>query len=220
MKELTELILENEKLIYKAVNRFPYYRDKEDLYQAGCKGMQDAYRTYDPNKGAKFTSHAYRYILGEMMNVVNKDRCVKVSREVTRLNNQIEKAKSMLAQKLMRQPTITELSDYLEVPEYYLIEAMNSNVTAQSIDSMVGDTNMMLHEVISSKEIDVDTLLYLKTELESLNEPERTIMIQRYYEDMTQTEVANSLGLSQVDVSRREKKVLTKIRSGLTSKTN
>lgn len=220
MKELTELILENEKLIYKAVNRFPYYRDKEDLYQAGCKGMQDAYRTYDPNKGAKFTSHAYRYILGEMMNVVNKDRCVKVSREVTRLNNQIEKAKSMLAQKLMRQPTITELSDYLEVPEYYLIEAMNSNVTIQSIDSMVGDTNMMLHEVISSKEIDVDTLLYLKTELESLNEPERTIMIQRYYEDMTQTEVANSLGLSQVDVSRREKKVLTKIRSGLTSKTN
>lgn len=216
MEELTELILENEKLIYKAVNRFPYYRDKEDLYQAGCKGMQDAYRTYDPNKGAKFTSHAYRYILGEMINVVNKDKCVKVSREVTRLNNQIEKAKSMLAQKLMREPTITELSNYLEVPEYYLIEAMNSNVTAQSIDSMVGDTNMMLHEVISSKEIDVDTLLYLKTELESLNEPERTIMIQRYYEDMTQTEVANSLGLSQVDVSRREKKVLTKIRQQLT----
>ncbi len=216
MEELTELILENEKLIYKAVNRFPYYRDKEDLYQAGCKGMQDAYRTYDPNKGAKFTSHAYRYILGEMINVVNKDKCVKVSREVTRLNNQIEKAKSMLAQKLMREPTITELSNYLEVPEYYLIEAMNSNVTAQSIDSMVGDTNMMLHEVISSKEIDVDTLLYLKTELESLNEPERTIMIQRYYEDMTQTEVANGLGLSQVDVSRREKKVLTKIRGQLT----
>lgn len=216
MKELTELILENEKLIYKAVNRFPYYRDKEDLYQAGCKGMQDAYRTYDPNKGAKFTSHAYRYILGEMINVVNKDKCVKVSREVTRLNNQIEKAKSMLAQKLMREPTITELSDYLEVPEYYLVEAMNSNVTAQSIDSTVGDTNMMLHEVISSKEIDIDTLLYLKTELESLNEPERTIMIQRYYEDMTQTEVANGLGLSQVDVSRREKKVLTKIRGQLT----
>lgn len=216
MKELTELILENEKLIYKAVNRFPYYRDKEDLYQAGCKGMQDAYRTYDPNKGAKFTSHAYRYILGEMMNVVNRDRCVKVSREVTRLNNQIEKAKSLLAQKLMREPTITELSDYLEVPEYYLAEAINSNVTSQSIDSTVGDTNMMLHEVISSKEIDIDTLLYLKTELENLNEPERTIMIQRYYEDMTQTEVANGLGLSQVDVSRREKKVLTKIRGQLT----
>ena len=216
MKELTELILENEKLIYKAVNHFPYYRDKEDLYQAGCKGMQDAYRTYDPNKGAKFTSHAYRYILGEMINVVNKDKCVKVSREVTRLNNQIEKAKSMLAQKLMREPTIQELSDYLEVPEYYLAEAINSNVTSQSIDATVGDTNMMLHEVISSKEIDIDTLLYLKTELESLNEPERTIMIQRYYEDMTQTEVANGLGLSQVDVSRREKKVLTKIRGKLT----
>lgn len=216
MKELTELILENEKLIYKAVNRFPYYRDKEDLYQAGCKGMQDAYRTYDPNKGAKFTSHAYRYILGEMLNVVNKDKCVKVSREVTRLNNQIEKARSMLAQKLMREPTMKELSDYLEVPEYYLVEAMNSNVVSQSIDSTVGDTNMMLHEVISSKQIDVDTLLYLKTELESLNEPERTIMIQRYYEDMTQTEVATNLGLSQVDVSRREKKVLTKIRQQLT----
>lgn len=118
MSELTKIIIENEKLIYKAINHFPYYRDKEDLYQAGCKGMQDAYRTYDKTKGAKFSSHAYTYILGEMMNIINKDKCVKVSREITRLHSKIEKAKSMLTQKLMREPTITELSNYLEIPEY------------------------------------------------------------------------------------------------------
>jgi len=220
MEDIASVIVENEKLIYKLTNYFSYYQDKDDLYQAGCKGMIEAYKRYDSSRDAKFTSYAYSYILGEMKKVVREDKSIKISRDINKLNSKIEKANSLLSQTLMREPTITELSNYLEIPEEYIVEALNSQISLRSIDSNVGDTNMMLHEVISSPNVNIDDLLFLKTELESLEEPERSIMINRYYEDMTQTEIANILGLSQVDVSRKEKKVLTKIRSRLTLNNN
>ena len=214
--ELTNIITENENLIYKLASYFPYYADKEDLIQAGCKGMIDAYYKFDSSKGVKFTTYAYDYILGEMREVVRKDKTLKVSKEITTLKNKIERARELLSQSLMKEPTNLELSNYLEIPLKTLEDVLNSNTQVKRIDSNVGDTNMLLHEIIASPNVDVDTLIYLKSELENLEEPERSIMIQRYYEDMTQTEVAHQLGLSQVDVSRREKKVLTKIRGKLT----
>lgn len=220
MENISQLIIENEKLIYKILSYFPYYDDKEDLYQAGCKGMIEAYKNYDSSKGVKFTSYAYTYILGEMKKVVREDKSIKVSREINSLANKIEKAKELLSQALMHEPTTKEISDYLEIPEYCVIEALNSKVIMKSIDSNVGDTNMMLHEIISRQEADINDLLFLKTELEKLQEPERTIMINRYYEDMSQSEIAGNLGLTQVDVSRREKKVLTKLRGRLTLNNN
>lgn len=219
MADITSIILENEGLIYKIASYFPY-QDKDDLYQAGCKGMLLAYQNYDPSKGAKFTSYAYSYILGEMKAVVRENKSLKVGKNINTLNNQIEKARSLLEQSLMREPSNYELSQYLEIPESLVDLALNSKVSVQSIDSAYGDTNMMLHEIISSPCVDTDTLLFLKTELDNLEEPERTIMIERYYEDMTQSEIAKGLGLSQVDVSRREKKVLTKLRSKLTFDNN
>ncbi len=216
MEDIAAVIIENENLIYKLSSYFPYYQDKDDLYQAGCKGMIEAYNRYDDSKGVKFTSYAYSYILGEMKKVVREDKSIKISRDINTLSNKIEKARALLSQKLMHEPSILELSDYLEIPEYYVVEALNSKVSLKSIDSNVGDTNMMLQEIISTPNADIDDLLFLKTELESLGEPERSIMISRYYEDMTQSEIASTLGLSQVDVSRREKKVLTKLRSELT----
>ncbi len=214
--EFTKTIYDNEKLIYKLANYFPYYSDKEDLIQAGFKGMIDAYHNFDETKGAKFTTYAYTYILGEMREVVRKSQGVKISKEITTLKNKIDKARERLMQSLMREPTNMELSQYLGVSLGELEEILNAKVTVTSIDNNVGDTNMMLEEIIGAPETDIDSLILLKTELENLEEPERTIMFARYYEDMTQTEVANNLGLSQVDVSRREKKVLTKIRGKLT----
>ncbi len=216
MEDIAAIIIENENLIYKLSSYFPYYQDKDDLYQAGCKGMIEAYNRYDESKGVKFTSYAYSYILGEMKKVVREDKSIKISRDINSLSNKIEKARALLSQKLMHEPSVLELSDYLEIPEYYVVEALNSKVSLKSIDSNVGDTNMMLHEIISRPDVDINDLIFLKTELENLGEPERSIMINRYYEDMTQSEVARTIGLSQVDVSRREKKVLTKLRSELT----
>lgn len=211
MQELSNIIIENKNLIYKMINFFPEYQDKEDLFQAGCKGMIEAYQKYNPDK-AKFTTYAYPYILGEMRKVVRESKGIKISKDIITLKNKINNLKEKLFQKMHRQPTTQELSEYLQIPEYYIIEALNSDINIKSLEENIYDSNMIFEEVISDKNTDIDTLLYLKSELEALEEPEKTIMIERYYNDLTQTQTADLLGLSQVEVSRKEKKVLTKLR--------
>ena len=77
MEDIAEVIVENEKLIYKISSYFPYYQDKDDLYQAGCKGIIEAYNRYDASRDVKFTSYAYSYILGEMKKVVREDKSTR-----------------------------------------------------------------------------------------------------------------------------------------------
>ena len=212
-KDITQIILENEGLIYKVASYFTDYANKDDLYQAGCIGIIEGLPNYDSAKGTKFSTYIYSYILGEMKKLIREDKPIKVGRDITRLRGKILEASDKLSQVLMRNPTDKELCEFLEIEEYALAEALNSNIYTESLDQNVKDTNMLIHEVISSPNINYDDLIYLKNEIESLEEPERTIMINRYYEDMTQKEIAKNIGITQVDVSRRESKVLSKIKA-------
>ncbi len=210
--DVKSLILENEKLIYKIAGYFKDYISIEDLYQAGCIGIIKASKNYQNDKNTKFTTYAYSYILGEMKELVREEKPLKISKEILSLRNKIEKAKVLLTQKLMHEPTNEELSLFLEIPISRVDEILNSNIYVSSIDDGYGDTNMLMHEIISSPNIDADALIMLKESIETLEEPERSIMIERYYKDMTQSEVAEDLGLKQTFVSRREQKVLQKLR--------
>lgn len=210
MKDVTKIILENENLVYSIANKFSKYKNKEDLFQVGCIGIIKAYKNFDPNKGTKFTSYAYRYIYGEISSYVREDHTVKLNKEMSSLKNKIEIARNYLTQNLMRYPTTKELSNYLELDEDLVNQILNYN-DCYSIDEVYKD-GLSMHELIADKQLDYNTLIMLKEEIEKLSEPERTIMLERYYEDLTQTEIANNLGLSQVDVSRRERKTLKKLR--------
>ncbi len=209
MEEITKILVENENLIYSIASKFTKYKDKEDLFQAGCIGMMEAYKNFDKTKGTKFTTYAYPYIFGEINKYVREDHTIKLSKDMQKLKSKIEKARNILSQKLMHTPSVKELSDYLEIDEHTISSLLNYN-DPYSIDKEIDETSM--HEVIPDKIVDYDTLIALKTEIEYLEEPERTIMIERYYNDITQTELSKRLGLSQVDISRREKKVLTKLK--------
>lgn len=210
MEEITKLLVENENLIYSVASKFTKYKDKEDLFQAGCVGMMEAYKNYDKTKGTKFTTYAYPYIFGEINKYVREDHTIKLSKDMQKLKSKIETAKNILTQKLMHVPNIKELSSYLEIEEEIINSVINYN-DPYSIDKEI-DEDTSMHEIIPDKIIDYDSLIDLKTEIEYLEEPERTIMIERYYNDITQTELSKRLGLSQVDISRREKKVLTKLK--------
>ncbi len=210
MEEISEIILNNESFIYSIANRFAKYKNKEDLFQAGCIGMIEAYKNYDKSRNVKFTSYAYKYIYGEMSKFVREDHTIKLSKDMSKLKNKIEIVRNHLTQNFMRFPTIKELSDYLEIEEETIEQILNHK-DPFSIDEIVKE-DLQLHELIPDKQTDYDALITLKDEIEKLNEPERTIMLERYFEDLTQTEIAKNLGLSQVDVSRKEKKVLTKLR--------
>ena len=210
MEKITEVLLENQNLIYSIASKFTKYKDKDDLFQAGCIGMIEAYKNYDKDKNTKFTTYAYPYIFGEISKYVREDHTVKLSRDMSRLKNKVEVARNYLAQNLMHTPSIKELSDYLEIEEETIKNLLEYN-DPYSMDELFKD-DLSMHELVPDKQLDINTLLALKNEIESLGEPERTIMLERYYNDLTQTEVAKNLGITQVDVSRREKKVLTKLK--------
>jgi len=213
MDEITNLILNNEKLIYSITNYFKNYNSKEDLYQAGCLGLVSAYKRYNPNMNCKFTTYAYPYILGEMRKLVREDKGVKISREITKLNLKIEKAYILLTQKLMKEPSIEEIANYLEIPEYYVSEAILSLNKIKSIDEPVSSEGkeLTLQDVIGETN-NIDDLILLRESLSKLTTEEKELINNRYINDYTQSEVSKRLGISQVQVSRKEHKILEKIK--------
>ncbi len=166
MDEITKLIIENEKLIYSISNYFKNYNSREDLYQAGCLGLISAYKKYNPNMNCKFTTYAYPYILGEMRKLVREDKGIKVSREITKLNLKIEKAYILLTQKLMKEPSIEEIARFLEIPEFYVSEAILSLNKIKSIDEPINSDGkeLTLQEVIGNSN-NIDDLILLRDSL-------------------------------------------------------
>lgn len=210
---MEELILSNSRLIYKIASYFNI-KNKEDLYQVGCIGLIKAYNNYDNNKNTKFSTYAYPYILGEMKKYLREDKGIKISREITQLNSKIEESYIVLTQKLNRTPSSKELSLFLEIDEYLIIEALKSTNALTSLDELIYD-NMSLYDTIQSNELDLNTLLFLKEELNNLSELDKKIIELRYFNDLTQQEVSNVLGMSQVQVSRGEQKVLKNLRKNM-----
>lgn len=213
MENITELIINNEKLIYSIANYFRNYNSIEDLYQAGCLGLVKAYKKYDSSMNTKFTTYAYPFILGEMRKLVREDKTIKISRDISKLNLKIEKAYILLSQKLMKEPSISEIAQYLELPDYYVSEAILSLNKVKSIDEPVNSEGreLTLQDVIGKSD-NIDDLIMLKESLKSLNQEERQIIENRYKKDYTQSETSKIIGISQVQVSRKEQKVLNKLK--------
>lgn len=213
MDEITNLILNNEKLIYSITNYFKNYNSKEDLYQAGCVGLITAYKKYNPNMNCKFTTYAYPYILGEMRKLIREDKGIKISREITKLNLKIEKAYVLLSQKLMKEPSIQEIANFLEIPEYYVSEAILSLNKIKSIDEPVNSEGkeFTLQDVVGECN-NIDDLILLRDSLNKLTTEEKELINNRYVRDYTQSEISKKLGMSQVQVSRKEHKALEKLK--------
>ena len=207
-----KIIFENQKLIYYAANFFKNYPYKDDLYQAGRLGMIKAFKMYNPDMGCKFTTYAFSYILGEMKKLVREDKGLKVSREISKLNLKIEKAYVLLTQKLMKEPSISEIASFLEIPDFLVSEALMSLNKIRSISEPICDEGKELTlEDIIGMEDNVDDLLMLKDALNSLNAEEKKIIESRYFKDLTQSETSKIVGISQVQVSRKEQKILQKM---------
>lgn len=216
--ELNNIIMQNKNLIYSVAHNFGTTEIMEDLFQVGCIGVINAYKNYNPCYNVKFSTYAFPYIVGEMKKFVRENNGMKISREIIKLQLKIEKASILLSQKLMREPSFTELSDFLGIPEYIISEAIHSKDTIKSIDEPICDAGkeLTLHDTIGKDEhVDLNTLIALRDEISRLLPEERMIIQKRYLEDQTQTETANSLGISQVQVSRKEQKVLIKLKDKL-----
>ena len=209
-----EFILKYSKLIYSLTHYFEGYPQKEDLYQAGCVGLLLAYQNFDESYGVKFSTYAYSFILGEMKKLVREDKGIKISRKLIKLNTEIEFTKERLMQKLMREPTLEEISYVLGIEKKELEEASIAIKSLISLDSPIHmeEKDVFLSDVIPSNMMDFNTLIALKEELKNLNPMERKLVIERFISSKSQSEVAHDLGINQVQVSRFEKKIKEKMK--------
>ena len=206
---IEDVINKSAGLIWKIAKSF-YGIDKNDLYQAGVLGVIKAYQNYCNDGKTKFSTYAYNYIFGEMYNLASNKE-IKLNKDVNRLLKMIEVGRMRLAQEILREPTNRELALYLEMDLASLEQILMYQNTFVSIDDE--ENKRCLHEVIPCKEaLSEDERLALYESMNTLEVVEKDIIKSRYYEDLTQSETAKRLGLTQVMVSRYEKKGLKKMR--------
>ena len=217
-KTLESIILDNSGLIYSIISKYTLYYDKDDLYQVAVMGIIKAYKNYNNNASSKFTTYAYKYILGEVLAFVNTNKGLKLSKEYLQLIKKVNIAKATLTQKLMKVPSNYELSLFLELDEKVIEQLELLSMQIDSLDRAIcedGKKITLLDTIDSATYNDKTEYICLEQEIEKLPEDEQRLLKYRYYLDQTQQEVADNLGINQVQVSRNEKKILKKLKNAL-----
>ncbi len=212
-----EELLKYENLILAYANKFRYYYDIEDLKQVGMIGLKKAYDNYKENSNTKFSSYAYLWIKGEMLKYIREDRNIKTNRNLLKIAKIVEDVSNTLRHKLLREPTLEEISLFSEIDISLIQEALMSKQFVLSFDYIVnsddGDKDVNLYDAIPYQEKGFnEDVLDLKEALTRLPEEEQRLIKYRYFEDMTQSETSKMMGLSQVKVSREESKILQKLK--------
>lgn len=212
------LTLKYEKLIYKIARKF-YNVELDDLYQAGCIGLIKAYRNYDETSRVPFMNYAYKYIFGEMYDLANKSRDIKLNKAYLKLYKRIEEAKMMLANKIGRMPSSSEICSYLEIDSNLYAEVISLTSKMMSLDDEYQTLNgdrLPIKECVGESR-DYITSMVVSDSIDSLDDLEQQVIKIRYFEDLTQMETAEVLGISQVKVSRIENKSKKKIKEYITA---
>lgn len=207
-------VLEYEKLIYKMISKYKNF-DQEDLYQVAMLGLMNAKRNYKPDENTKFSTYAYYYILGEINTYIKASNPVKISQDLLRLKGSLTHAKEVMTQRLRREPTIEELSVFLEVPMDKIEEAMIATSAVESLDYTYDDENDLYNSFGQQETQMTEDFLDLKNAVQNLPKEEQALIVARYYEGLTQQETSETLGMSQVQVSRKETKILQKLKTSL-----
>lgn len=178
-------------------------------------GLLEAKNHFREDLNVKFSTYAYYYVLGEITNYIRESKTLKISKDMVKLNRSINKATDIMTQRLGREPTTLELSLFLDIEEEKVNEAITAMQEVQSLDFTYDEEGNDLYSIISNTKDNKDDLIDLKDELKRLSPEEKNIIVARYYEDLTQTELSKKTGISQVQISRKETKILQKLKERL-----
>ena len=222
-KAREQLVEENVGLIWCVVKRFHGRgAETEDLFQIGSIGLLKAIDKFDLSYDVKFSTYAIPMISGEIRRFLRDDGMIKVSRTLKELAYKSIQAKERLMPKLGREPTMEELSEELGVEKEELAQAMEAGTEVDSIYRPIHQkegSEIRLLDKIEEKESHEETVIdriVLGQLLESLDAAEKKLIYLRYFVDKTQSEVGRIMGISQVQVSRMEKRIMTKLRNKCT----
>ncbi|AUS08588.1 RNA polymerase sporulation sigma factor SigF [Laceyella sacchari] len=220
MESRNKLIRHNIRLVWSVVQRFLNRGyEAEDLFQIGCIGLLKAIDKFDLNYEVKFSTYAVPMIIGEIQRFLRDDGMVKVSRSLKEMANKIRKTKDELSKRFNRVPTIQEIAKAMDVEPEEIVFAQEANRAPASIHETVyendGDPITLMDQIADEPVTTWFDKLTLKDAIHRLSEREKLIVYLRYYKDQTQSEVAERLGISQVQVSRLEKKIIARMREEL-----
>lgn len=212
-----ELICDNLGLVHACANRF---RNKgieyDDLFSAGCLGLVKAADGFDKSRGFAFSTYAVPAILGEMKRLFRDGGAVKISRALKERAREAAKLREEMTAALSREPTLRELAAKMQVSEYEMAQLVNLSMPVASLTELHEENDRQIDIPVESEEEEIQNKLALSEVLKILPENDRRLIELRYYKGLTQTKTAEILGLSQVQVSRRERTILLELRRKLT----
>ena len=217
---LDETVRANSGLVWSVVRRFALRGyEQDDLYQIGCMGLIKAAKRFDKSYGVQFSTYAVPLITGEIKRFLRDDGPVKVSRHYKEISIKASAVRAKLEKLHMREPSISEIASELGIDVFELTEAMEACMPCDYIYRTVSDNGRnemyLIDKLFNQSEISMSDKAALSCALDSLTEREKAIITYRYFMDETQAKVAKRLGISQVQISRLEKKILAHLREKL-----
>lgn len=221
---LDNLVLDNLGLVHAVVKRFcRKEQDREDLFQIGVIGLIKAIERFDEDFQVQFSTYAVPLISGEIRRFLRDDGMVKVARSIKENSYKIARAKETLSQEKGREISVGEIAEHLRLPLEDVILALEATSEVESIYRPVYSGNeeeIYLIDQLKDNRNEEERIfqnLLLEEGMELLNEKEKTLIQLRYFKNMTQSQIAETLGMTQVQVSRMEKKLLQRMNQGLNS---
>ncbi len=217
-----QLVEENVGLVWCIVKRF-FNRgaEAEDLFQIGSIGLLKAIDKFDMSYDVKFSTYAVPMISGEIKRFLRDDGIIKVSRSLKELSYKAFLCQEELRKKMGREPTLEEISEHMKVDKEELVMALEASSEVESLHKTIYQKDgheIQLMDKLEEKEVQEEKVLdhmLLGQLLEQLDKEERQLIYLRYFANQTQSEVGRKLGISQVQVSRMEKKILCRLREKL-----
>ena len=209
------LVRENAGLIWSVAKRYMGRgAEPEDLYQLGCLGFLKAVEGFDLGFGTQFSTYAVPKISGEIRRYLRDDGAIKVSRSIKERSAAIRTMRARLSSALGREPTLQEISDHTGFSPEEIAEAENATREVESIQRQTGEEGFSLEDVLTDTESEERMLekIALRQAIAELPEREKTVIQLRYFHGLTQDRTAKVLGVSQVQVSRIEKKAIGLLR--------
>lgn len=218
-KEAQSLLVEgNSGLVWSIVRRFQNRgHDMDDLFQIGCIGLIKSIKKFDLSFDVKFSTYAVPMIVGEIKRFLRDDGIIKVSRSLKETSNKARITREVMSKELGREPTINELSQRLNIPVEDIVLAVEAAYTPESLFNSCEDNSAIqlidrINDEYNENESDLIDKIALRQMLDDLKPREKQIIVLRYFKEKTQVQIAKMLGISQVQVSRIEKKILEELR--------
>lgn len=207
---------DNLGLVHLCANRFKNRGiEYEELYSAGCIGLVKAAKAFDDTRGVKFSTYAVPVILGEIKRLFRDGGAVKVSRSLKELSLRVTRSREHYVKEYGREPTVSELAKISDTDENSVAEAIAVSIPPISLTDSSEDGDCQIDVPTDSPDIEIGDILSLRQILELLDDNDRKLIQLRYYQGMTQIQTAKLMSMTQVQVSRKEKKLLLFMREKL-----